>query len=212
MKQHIVYTITKQTGGAADVKIVPETSPGVNGRTGITGGFRLFYMLPDNLANRSKEPDMDSYMSFVGKLTFLNENFFEWRYDGQILTETEIAQLVKIIQDHVEEWFEEEDNQPRLREEDLQDPESALYLSDEQLAAIMEHPLYDIAPYFLFGPADDLIGIVQNGEGFDIHINGTIAAYIKVPQLGGYQIVNGALSDPALTTEIVRRIRAIREL
>jgi hypothetical protein len=212
MKQHIVYTIKKQKGGAAEVKIVPETQPGINGRTDITGAFRLFYMIPTTASSKSKEPDMDSYMSFVGKLTFLNENFFEWRYDGQTLVETEITQLVKIIQDHIEEWFDETDSQPQLREEDLNDPESRLYMSDEQLVAIMEHPLYHIAPYFLFGPDDDFIGIVNNGDGFDIHINGKIAAFMEVPEFESHQIVRGTIKDTALVNEIVRRIRAIREL
>ena len=76
MKQHIVYTIKKQKFGAAEVKIVPETQPGINGRMDITGAFRLFYMIPTTGSNSSKEPDMDGYMSFIGKLTFLNENFF----------------------------------------------------------------------------------------------------------------------------------------
>lgn len=212
MKHHIVYTIKKQKGGAAEVKIVPETQPGINGRMDITGAFRLFYMIPTTRANSSKELDMDSYMSFVGKLTFLNENFFEWRYDGQMLVETEIAQLVKIVQDHIEEWFDETDGQPQLHEEDLNDTESSLYMSDEQLSAVMEHPLYHIAPYFLFGPDDDFIGIVQNGAGFDIHINGKIAAFMEVPDFENHQIVSGTISDAALVAEIVRRIRAIREL
>lgn len=155
---------------------------------------------------------MDTYMGSAGAITFLNENFFEWRYDGQILVELEVAQLVKIIQDHVEEWFDEADNQPVLREEDLHDPESAFYMSDAQLTAIMEHPLYDISPYFLFGPDDDVIGIVQNGSGFDIHNNGKIAAHLEVSEVAGHQIINGEIQNEKLVTEIVRRIRAVREL
>lgn len=211
MKQHIVYTINKKSGGTAEIKIVPDVEPGINGRTSITGNFRLFYVIP-NGNSKAMEADMETYMVFAGSLTFLNENFFEWRYNGQAFSEMEIAQLVKIVQDHVEEWFDEADNQPVLKEEDLQDPESALYMSDDQLAAIMEHPLYDISPYFLFGPADDVVGIVQHGDGFDIHINGAIAAYLNVPVDGGYQIVSGTIADAALIKEIVRRIMAIREL
>jgi len=211
MNQHIVYTIQKKSGGTAEIKIVPDTVPGINGRTSITGIFRLFYVIP-NGSSKGTEADMNTFMSFAGNLTFLNENFFEWRYTGQAFAEMEIAQIVKVIQDHVEEWFDEADYQAVLKEEDLQDPESALYMSDGQLAAIMEHPLYDISPYFLFGPADDVVGIVQHEDGFDIHINGAIAAYLNVPAEGGYQIVSGTIADAALIKEIVRRIKAIREL
>lgn len=211
MKQHIVYTINKKSGGTAEIKIVPDVEPGINGRTKITGNFRLFYVIP-NGNSKALEADMETYMAFAGSLTFLNENFFEWRYSGQAFSEIEIAQLVKIVQDHSEEWFDEADYRPVLKEEDLQDPESALYMSDEQLAAIMEHPLYDISPYFLFGPADDVVSIVQHGDGFDVHINGEIAAYLNVPVDGVYQIVSGTIADATLIKEIVRRIMAIREL
>jgi hypothetical protein len=211
MKQHIVYKIQKKSGGVGAIKIVPITIPGFNNRTSINGVFQLFYFLPNDNP-RTAELDMDTYMGSAGAITFLNENFFEWRYDGQILVELEVAQLVKIIQDHVEEWFDEADNQPVLREEDLHDPESAFYMSDAQLTAIMEHPLYDISPYFLFGPDDDVIGIVQNGSGFDIHNNGKIAAHLEVSEVAGHQIINGEIQNEKLVTEIVRRIRAVREL
>lgn len=212
MNQHIVYTIKKHSGGTAEIKIVPGTSPGINGRTSITGVFQLFYLIPNASKQKNAEVDMDTYMSFAGSLKFLNENFFEWRYEGQAFADTEIAQLVKVVQENVEEWFSDADDQPVLKEEELNDPESALYMSDEQLAAIMEHPLYDISPYFLFGPADDVVGIVQNGEGFDIHLNGAIAAYLKVHDVAGHEVLTGTIGDQELLKEIVRRIRAIREL
>ncbi|QEM06110.1 hypothetical protein DIU31_022300 [Mucilaginibacter rubeus] len=211
MNQHIVYKIQKKSGGLAAIKIVPVTIPGFNNRTSITGVFQLFYFL-SNGNPRTAELDMDTYMGFAGAITFFNENFFEWRYDGQILEELEVAQLVKIIQDHVEEWFDQADNQPVLKEEDLHDPESAFYMSDAQLAAIMEHPLYDISPYFLFGPDDNVIGIVQNGPGFDIHINGAIVAHLEVFEEDDYKIVNGEIIQDGLTGEIVRRIKAVRDL
>ncbi len=211
MKQHIVYTINKKSGGTAEIKIVPDVEPGINGRTSITGNFRLFYVIP-NGSSKAIEADMETYMAFAGNLTFLNENFFEWRYNGQAFSEMEIAQLVKIVQDHAEEWFDEADNQPVLKKEDLQDPESALYMSDEQLAAIMEHPLYDISPYFLFGSADDVVGIVQHGDGFDVHINGAIAARLEVATNGETRLISGCIPEPALLTEIVRRVTAIRNL
>ncbi|MEO7212007.1 MAG: hypothetical protein ABIX36_04355 [Mucilaginibacter sp.] len=212
MKQHIIYTIQKKSGGNAEIKIVPGTIPGFNGRASITGVFQLFYVIPKPFKHKTADVDMDTYMGFAGNLIFLNENFFEWRYEGQAFAETEIAQLVKIIQDHVKEWFDDADNQPVLKEEDLHDPESTMYMSDEQLAAIMEHPLYDISPYFIFGPEDDVVGIVQNGEGFDIHINGAIAAYLQVPEVAAHEIVAGAIDEQELVKEIVRRIRAVREL
>jgi hypothetical protein len=211
MNQHIVYTIQRKSGGSAEIKIVPETKPGFNGRISITGIFRLFYLIPNSI-QKDAEVDMETHMGFAGSLTFLNENFFEWRYAGHAFAETEITQLVKIIQDHVEEWFDESDNQPILKEDDLHKPGNMFYMSDEQLAAIMDHPLYDVSPYFLFGPGDDVVGIVQNGRGFDVHINGGIAAYLEVPEQGDYHIVRGTIINPDLTHEIVRRIRAVRDL
>ncbi|NHA05536.1 hypothetical protein G7092_17125 [Mucilaginibacter sp. HC2] len=212
MNQHIVYNIHKPSGTIAEIKIVPETKPGVNGRISITGVFRLFHMIPKDLAPPPRELDIDAYMAFAGSLRFLNENFYEWRYEGDGLCEMEITQLVNIIQEHVEEWFDEADNHPVLREGDLNDPQSALYMSDEQLAAIMQHPLYNISPYFLFGPEDDVIGIVQNGAGFDIQINGTIAAHMVVQDESRFYIDSGSLGDQELVTEILRRILALREL
>jgi hypothetical protein len=212
MNEHIVYSIQKASGAIAAIKIVPETKPGVNGRISITGIFRLFHVIPKKSVPPSIEVDIDTYMSFLGSLRFFNENFFEWRYEGQGLPDEEVTQLVKIIQDHVEELFDETDDQPVLKEEHLHDPEHALYMSDEQLAAIMDHPLYDIAPYFLFGDDDLVVGIVQDQTAFDIHINGDIAARFEVANDGEARLISGSMPEPALLAEIVRRVTAIRSL
>lgn len=212
MKQNIIYTIKAPSGATAEIKIVPETTPGVNGRLSITGVFHLLRVISKNLIHPAKEIDMDTYMTFAGSIRFLNENFYEWLYDDQGLTGMQVSQLVEIIQDDIEEWFEAADDLPVFNERDLNDPESSMYMSDEQLAAIMEYPLYDIAPCFLFGPDDDVIGIVQNNSGFDIHINGTVAAYLEVLLDMVVQVKSGMISDPELLIEITRRIRAIRDL
>jgi hypothetical protein len=212
MKEHIIYPIRNQSGVETDIKIVPETKPAVNGRRSITGVFHLFSVIPKSSHPQPNELDMDTFMAFAGSLRFLNENFYEWRYEGPGLLEVEILQLVKIIQDHVEEWFDPDHGLPVLKEENLQDPEHALYMSDEQLKEIMDHPLYAIAPYFLYGENDDVIGIVQQGSGFDIHINGDIAACLEVPENAAHRILSGSIVNGELLNEIVRRIRAIREL
>lgn len=115
MKELIIYPIRNQTGVETDIKIVPETKPTVNGRRSLTGVFHLFNIIPNNSSQLQNELDMDTYMAFVGSLRFLNENFYEWRYEGQGLLEMEILQIVKIIQDHVEEWFDPDDDLPVLR-------------------------------------------------------------------------------------------------
>ena len=212
MKEHIIYQIRNQSGIETDIKIVPETKPAVNGRRSITGVFHLFNVIPKSSSQLQNELDMDTYMAFAGSLRFLNENFYEWRYEGQGLLEEEILQLIKIIQDHAEEWFDPAHDLPVLKEEDLQDPEHAFYMSDEQLKEIMDHPLYDIAPYFLYGENDDVIGIVQQGNGFDIHINGDIVACLEVPENAVQRILSGSIVSEDLLNEIVRRIRAIRDL
>jgi hypothetical protein len=186
MKEHIIYPIRNQSGVETDIKIVPETKPAVNGRRSITGVFHLFSVIPKSSPPQPNELDMDTFM------------------------EVEILQLVKIIQDHVEEWFDPDHGLPVLKEENLQDPEHALYMSDEQLKEIMDHPLYAIAPYFLYGENDDVIGIVQQGSGFDIHINGDIAACLEVPENAAHRILSGSIVNGELLNEIVRRIRAIR--
>jgi hypothetical protein len=210
MKENIIYPIKSSAGKKVSMKIVPDTVPGINGRMRITGVFRIFQI--DRLKPPAREVDMNTNMVFKGNIRFLNENFFEWQYEGQGLGQEEIVQLVKIIQDDAESWLDEIDHQPVLQEENLNNPESALYMSDEQLAAIMEHPLYDIAPYFLFGPHDLVIGIVQNNAAFDIQINGSVAARLEVSAAGEGQVVSGHIPDAPLLTEIVRRICAIREL
>ncbi|WP_394772406.1 hypothetical protein [Mucilaginibacter sp.] len=210
MKENIIYPIKSSAGKKVSMKIVPDTVPGINGRMSITGVFRIFQI--DKLKPLAREIDMDANMVFKGNIRFLNENFFEWRYEGQGLGQEEIVQLVKIIQDDAESWLDKTDHSPVLQEKDLNDPESALYMSDEQLAAIMEHPLYDIAPNFLFGPHDLVIGIVQNDVAFDIHINGIIAANLEVSAAGETQVISGSIPDTALLTEIVRRIIAVRGL
>ena len=210
MKENIIYPIKSSTGKKASMKIVPDTVPGINGRMSITGVFRIFQI--NRLKPPAREVDMDTNMVFKGNIRFLNENFFEWQYEGQGLGQEEIDQLVKIIQDDAESWLDKTDDQPVLQEDDLNDPASALYMSEEQLAAIMEHPLYDIAPYFLFGPHDLVISIVQNDVAFDIHVNGVIAANLEVSSTGETQVIKGHIPDRALLTEIVRRICAIREL
>lgn len=210
MKENIIYRIKNNAGKKVSMKIVPDTVPGINGRMSITGVFRIFQL--DRLKLPRREIDMDTNMVFKGNIRFLNENFFEWRYEGQGLEQDEIVQMVKIIQDDAETWLDKTDDQPVLQETDLNDPESALYMSDEQLAAIMEHPLYDIAPYFLFGSHDLVVGIVQNDVAFDIHINGVIAANLEVSPAGETRVISGRIPDTELLTEIVRRIIAMRDL
>lgn len=73
-------------------------------------------------------------------------------------------------------------------------------------------PLYAITPYFLYGENDDVIGIVQRGSVFDIHINGDIAACLEVPENAVYRVLSGSIPNEELLNEVIRRIQAIRQL
>lgn len=196
------------------LKIIPELIPGVNGRKSITGLFRIYKVYEkengtiDEISNRSLGK---LEIVSMGELRFLNENFFEWKYDGDALSENELHLIVDRIQNtiedhlrHINEIFQSAFDKKLL-------PEDSLNSNKDWISELESDEFLKISPYFLYGPADDLIAIVENGNSFDILVNDRLVAKLVRGESVEWIIVPGGLLDNALLVEIVRRIEAINE-
>jgi hypothetical protein len=121
------------TGNAWFFDLIPELVPGVNGRQSITGVFQI--VKKNNNAGNA-ETFAENTETTYGRLVFINENFFECRYEGNLLNEQEVHQLVDHVQNHAEEipkdigkipeqgipGFDDTENFPHIDEDLLDDP------------------------------------------------------------------------------------------
>ncbi len=196
------------------LKIVPELIPGVNGRKSITGLFQI-YKLHEKENGEIEETtsnvlDKQEIIS-TGELRFLNENFFEWKYDGDDLTENGLHLIVDRIQNTIEDHLKHINEIPQSEFDNMPAPEHSLKFNKDWLDNIDEEKLLKISPYFLYGPADDLIAIIENALHYDILINNDIVARLVQGENREWEILSGKVSDQTLLTEIIRRIEAINE-
>lgn len=209
--------IPSKTKSGEDIllKIVPELIPGINGRKSITGLFRI-YKLQEKENGAIDETistglDKQEIIS-KGALCFLNENFFEWKYDGDALSENELHLIVDRIQNTIEDHLKHINKIPQSEFDNKPLPEDSLNSSIDWVDELDKDEFLKISPYFLHGPADDLIAIVENGNGFDILVNDSIVAKLVRDENKEWIVMPGGLLENPLLVEILRRIEAINEL
>jgi hypothetical protein len=164
-----------------------------------TGSYRLcrgypeFYSkLYDAEAMRERyleniELQAEAHPDYLGQLHFKGIGFFEWKYEGDQLTEREVWQLVDCIQDY-----------------------------NSGKASTTEHGFLtqrrnapkDIDLYFRYGKNNQTYHIrIEEMEGqFIVLINGEPAA--KIECMEDWEVTGGDIYDSDLLAEIIRRIRA----
>jgi hypothetical protein len=209
----MLYTINvplkTATGNARSFDLIPALVPGVNGRQSITGVFQIAkkHNNADN-AEASAEYTETTY----GRLVFINENFFEWRYEGNLLNEQEVHQLVDHVQNHAEEILKDIGELPDRDILINDDAASTLNIDDDLLDDPEIKHLQAISPYFLYGSKDNLIAIVKNSSQYDILIDDVLMAKLDKDENDEWRITWGELASKGLFVEIIRRIEAINNI
>jgi len=125
---------------------------------------------------------------YLGELHFTGIAYFEWKYEGDRLTEREIWQVVDCIQDLAVGKYRPRDN-------------GIILAKEEQL---LPPPLH-----FKYGKnrITYQIGIEEMEGHFIIIINGEPVAQIELLE-EDWEIAGGDLYDPDLLAEVIHRIKA----
>jgi hypothetical protein len=206
MLYSIKVPLNAGAGDALSFDLIPKMVPGINGRQSITGVFKI---LKKHDTGTQEHGAGDQEETTCGRLIFLNENFFEWRYEGNMLNEQEVHQIVDYLQNHAEEIFNDIGRIPHRRRRGFGGLDDLPGMSKDLLNDPEVRRLMAISPYFLFGPEDDLVAIVQNSTGYDILINDVISAKLQKNANDEWQVT---LPYQGLFEEIIRRIEAINNL
>jgi len=165
-----------------------------------TGVFQLYRGFPEfhsNLfdANALREQYMENIElmgednpGYLGQLHFTGIGYFEWKYEGHQLVESEVWQIVDCIQEYSAGKM-----QPMAKGIILPKPQQP---EDESL-------------YFKFGKNQIVSDInLEEREGhFVVLINGEPTAQIELLE-EDWEITGGDIYDADLKDEIFRRIRA----
>lgn len=130
----------------------------------------------------------DANPGYLGELHFTGVAYFEWKYEGDRLTENEVWQIVDCIQDLAAGKHRPTDN--------------GIILAKEQ---IPQH----VPLNFNYGKNSVIYQIrIEEMEGqFVVLINGEPTAQIELLE-ADWEITGGNIYDTDLKQEIIRRIKA----